>query len=60
MSKTINIGGDTFEVLDVNDVSIYPRFVIRIGDNLYAVAASYFDASGNVIKTKETYNRPNS
>ena len=60
MSKTINIGGDTFEVLDVNDVSVYPRFVIRIGDNLYAVSASYFDASGNVIKTKKTYNRPNS
>lgn len=60
MSKTINIGGDTFEILDVNDVSVYPRFVIRIGDNLYAVSASYFDASGNVIKTKKTYNRPNS
>ena len=59
MSKTINIGGDTFEVLDITDVSSYPRFVIRIGDNLYAVAASYFDASGNILTEKKTFDHIN-
>ena len=59
MSKTINIGGDTFEVLDITDVSSYPRFVITIGDNLYAVAASYFDASGNILTEKKTFDRIN-